>query len=189
MNGLGTGGTASDEQVAAAIKMAIDQYTGLKRIGADGTYAAVNDMESKGHEIEINYNPTRYWTVSASVTKTNSINTAAGAAVDEYIAARMPIWTTLEDPRFTQTSATINGVTVPITSNLPTGSTGHLLWWNILGAPFSTVAGYNATNSAATNFAGNVNAPMAVFRALIGRPGPRSGNTPPGSARASTSPD
>ncbi len=173
INGLGTGGTATDEQIAAAIQMPIAQYKGLKTIAENGTYAAVNDAQSKGHELEINFNPIKHWTVSASVTKTESINTAAGAAVDEYIAARMPIWTTLEDPRFTQTTQTINGVTTPISSTLPTGATGHLLWWNMLGTPFSTVAGYNATNSAATNFAGNVNAPMSVFRALIGRPRPQ----------------
>jgi hypothetical protein len=174
LNGLGTGGTATDEQIAAAIKMPIEQYNGLQTIATNGTYAAVNDVQSKGHELEINYNPNRHWTVSASVTKTESINTAAGAAVDDYIAARMPIWTTLEDPRFTQTTATINGVTTPISAtNIPTGATGHLLWWNILGTQFNALAGYNATNSAATNFAGNVNAPMAVFRALIGRPRPQ----------------
>lgn len=177
LSGVGTGGTASDEQIAAAIKMPVEQYRGLVTIGANGTYAAVNDMQSKGHEVEINFNPTRNWTVSASVTQTQAINTAAGAAVDDYIAARMPIWTTLEDPRYTQTTATINGVTTAINAtNIPTGATGHLLWWNILGTAFSsgnTNGGYNATNSAATNFAGNVNAPMSVFRALIGRPRPQ----------------
>lgn len=177
LNGVSTGGVASDEQIAAAIKMPIEQFKGLKTIGAAGTYAAVNDMRSKGHEVEVNYNPTPYWTISGSFTKTNSVNTAAGSAVDEYIAARMPIWTTLEDPRYTQTTATINGVTTPINAtNIPTGATGHLLWWNILGAQFNTGAagaGYNATNSAATNFAGNVDAPMSVFRALIGRPRPQ----------------
>ena len=177
LSGTGTGGTASDEQIAAAIKMPLEQYTGLRTIGANGTYAAVNDMQSKGHELEINYNPNRNWTVSASVTKTQAINTSAGAAVDDYIAERMPVWTTLEDPRYTQTTATIDGVTTPINAaNISTGATGHLLWWNILGTQFSsgtTNGGYNATNSAATNFAGNVNAPMSVFRALIGRPRPQ----------------
>lgn len=177
LNGVGSGGTATNAQIASAIKMDLDQYNGLTAIAANNTYAAVNDLQSKGHELEINYNPTRYWTVSASVTKTKSINTAAGSAVDDYIAARMPVWTTLEDPRYTQTTATISGVTTPINAtNIPTGATGHLLWWNMLGATFSggaTGSGYNATNSAATNFAGNVDAPMAVFRALIGRPRPQ----------------
>ncbi|HVZ63000.1 MAG TPA: TonB-dependent receptor [Lacunisphaera sp.] len=174
LNGLGTGGTATNEQIAAAIKMPLEQYNGLEQIASNNTYAAVQDAESKGHELEINFNPTRNWTVSASLTKTTAINTAAGSAVDDYIAARMPVWTSLEDPRFTQTTQTINGVTTAINAtNIPTGATGHLLWWDILGTPFSTVAGYNSTNSAATNFAGNVDAPMAVFRALIGRPRPQ----------------
>src|SRR5207245_1316956 len=139
-------------------------------IAANNTYAAVNDARSTGHELEINFNPTKNWTVSASATQTKSINTAAGAAVDAYIAARMPIWTTIEDPRFTQTGYTINGVTTlypnaPVT--LPTGATGHLLWWNIAnisGTVFNSVAGYSSTTSPANNFLGNVDAPMAVFR-------------------------
>jgi hypothetical protein len=175
--GAGTGqATASDEQIAAAIQMPIEQYKGLKAITANGTYAAAMDSQSKGDELEINFNPSRHWTVSASVTKTEAVNTAAGSAVDDYIAARMPIWTTLEDPRFTQTTQTIGGVTTPYpggAKTLPTGATGHLLWWNILGADFNTAAGYNNTNSAATNFAGNVDAPMAVFRELVGRPRPQ----------------
>ena len=35
------------------------------------------------------------------------------------------------------------------------------------------MSGYNGTQSAALNFAGNVDAPMAVFRAQIGRPRPQ----------------
>ena len=174
LNGLGTGGLATTDQIAAAIKMPLDQYNGLQRIVSNSTYAAVMDSESKGDELELNFNPTRNWTVSGSVTKTVAINTAVGSAVDDYIALRMPVWTTLEDPRFTRTTQTINGVTTAITANtLPIGATGHLLWWNIMGTPFSTVAGYNATNSAATNYASNVDAPMSVFRSMIGRPRPQ----------------
>ena len=179
LNGVGsgnTGATATNAQIAAAIKMPLEQYNGLVTIATSATYAAVNDARATGHELEINYNPTKHWTVSASVTQTKSVNTAAGAAVDEYIAARMPVWTTLEDPRFTQTGATLNGVFTPYSTgpvNLPVGATGHLLWWNIVGAPFTTLAGYNGTQSPAINFLGNVDAPMAVFRALIGRPRPQ----------------
>jgi hypothetical protein len=177
LNGLGTGGSATDDQIAAAIKMPVAQYKGLAAIAANNTYAAVQDAESKGHELEINYNPTRNWTISASVTKTQALTTKAGSAVDDYIAARMPVWTTLEDPRFTNTTQTIGGATTPLTtlpaSPLPTGATGHLLWWNILGTPFSTVSGYNGTQSPALNYAANVDAPMSVFRAQIGRPRPQ----------------
>jgi hypothetical protein len=174
---MGKPGTATDAEIAAAIQMPVEQYTGLKGIVNNNTYAAVMDSQSKGDELEINYNPTRNWTVNASVTKTEAINTAVGSAVDDYIAERMPIWTTLEDPRFTRTTYTpaAGGNNGPYTANtLPVGATGHLLWWNILGAQFNTLAGYNATNSAATNFAGNVDAPMSVFRELIGRPRPQN---------------
>ena len=177
LNGLPNGGTATNAQIAAAIKMSPEQYNGLAAIAANNTYAAVQDAESKGHELEINFNPVKNWTISASVTKTQALTTKAGSAVDDYIAARLPIWTTLEDPRFTNTTQTLGGVTTPLTTlpttPLPTGATGHLLWWNILGTPFSTVSGYNATQSPALNFAGNVDAPMAVFRAQIGRPRPQ----------------
>ncbi|HTZ21081.1 MAG TPA: hypothetical protein VMC06_09385, partial [Opitutaceae bacterium] len=180
LNGLGTGGSATNAQIAAAIQMPLDQYNGLQTIAGNNTYAAVMDSESKGHELEIYYNtPSKNWTVSASVTKTTALNTAAGSAVDNYVAARMPIWTTIEDPRFTQTGYTINGVYTPYPNGpvtLPTGATGHLLWWNIAnisGTVFNTVAGYSSTSSPAQNFAANVDAPMAVFRALIGRPLPQ----------------
>ena len=89
----------------------------------------------------------------------------------------MPIWTALEDPRFTQTTYTpaAGGNNGPYTANaLPVGSTSHLLWWNITGAQFNTLAGYHATQSAALNYAGNVDAPMSVFRELIGRPRPQN---------------
>ena len=179
LNGLGTGGSATNAQIAAAIKMPLDQYNGLSAIAANATYAAVQDAESKGHEVEINFNPTKAWTISASVTKTQSITTKAGSAVDDFVAARMAVWTTIEDPRFTQAGYTINGTFNPYPNgpvNLPVGATGHLLWWNlanITGTVFNTVAGYSSTQSPAQNFAGNVDAPMAVFRAQIGRPRPQ----------------
>ena len=186
---------ATDAQIAAAIKMPLDQYQGLRTITGNATYAAVMNSRSTGNELEINFNPTRNWTVSASVTKTEATNTSAGSAVDDYIAARMPVWTTLEDPRFTYTgTTTVGGISsanysnssatgtipanfaIPITTAnpvIPNGPNGHLLWWNILGTPFNAAAGYDKTNSAATNYAGNLNAPMSVFRELIGRPLPQ----------------
>jgi hypothetical protein len=141
----------------------------LQQIVAANTYAAAMDMESKGDELEINYNPTRNWTVSASVTKTESINSAVGSAVDDYIAQRLQVWETLEDPRFTAA----NDPNAGTANAIPTGATGHLLWRYIRGTPFTTLADYDANNSAATNYAGNLDAPMAVFRQMIGRPRPQ----------------
>ena len=182
------GETPPDDILAAALQMPLDQFVGLKQLVETNTYAAVQDMVSKGDELEINYNPNRYWTVSGSVTQNESINTAAGSAVDEYYAARVPIWTTIEDPRFTRThyypvdmistpdvdeSA---GGPIPLQgdySNLPVGPTGHLLYWNIVGSEFRTLVNYDSSQSPETRFQANVDAPMSVFRALVGRPRPQ----------------
>jgi hypothetical protein len=76
----------------------------------------------------------------------------------------MPVWTKVEDPRFTQAS--------PGGATLPVGATGHLLWRNILGTAFTT-DGYDANNSAATNYTTFVEGPLAVYRQLEGRPRPQ----------------
>ena len=48
----------------------------------------------------------------------------------------------------------------------------NLLWRNILGTAYTTF-GYNATNSAATNYTTFVEGPLAVYRQLEGRPRPQ----------------
>jgi hypothetical protein len=131
---------------------------------AAGTLSATQDYVSRGDELEINLNASRAWTVSASVTKTEAINKNAGGTIEDWIATRMPVWTTVEDPRFTQAS--------PGGAALPVGATGHLLWRNILGSSFTT-NNYNATNSAATNYTTFVEGPLAVYRQLEGRPRPQ----------------
>jgi hypothetical protein len=163
------GGTPTNAQIAEAIRMPAEQYEGLLVIGANMTYAASQDMQAKGDELEINFNPTRSWTVSASVTKTESINTAVGSEVDDFLAERRGVWETLEDPRFTAADDPNTGTP----NALPVGATGHLLWYYIKGAPFNTLAGYHGTNAAVDYVTGNVDAPMSVFRQMIGRPRPQ----------------
>ena len=151
-------------EVAKTMGLSQETIDALEANIAAGTLSATQDVVSKGDELEINYNPTRDWTISASVTKTASINQNAGDTIEKWIATRMPIWTTVEDPRFTAASAGAAG--------LPVGATGHLLWRNILGTAFTTF-GYNATNSAATNYTTFVEGPLAVYRQLEGRPRPQ----------------
>ncbi len=156
----------------AQIKTAVARTMGLPEATIDalesniaaGTLSATQDYVSKGQELEINVNPVRSWTVSASVTKTEAVNKNAGNTIEEWINQRMPIWTTVEDPRFNRSS--------PGGANLPVGANGNLLWRNILGTAFTT-ANYNATNSAATNYTTFVEGPLAVYRQLEGRPRPQ----------------
>lgn len=69
-------------------------------LGLNGSIAATADTQSKGTEIEVNFNPSRSWTVAASVTDTRATNSNFDKAVLTWIAQRMPIWTTIEDPRY-----------------------------------------------------------------------------------------
>lgn len=143
----------------------------MEAAGDAGRIAAPNDVLSKGDELEINFNPTRAWTVSASVTKNVSINQNAGIVIEEWLNARLPIWNAIEDPRFTPADDPRAG-----TANaIPTGATGHLLWRYISGAPFNNaIYGYDTTNSAAANYATFIEGPVAVFRQLEGKPRPQT---------------
>ncbi len=62
------------------------------------TLADVNNVSSTGNEIEINYNPTSYWTVKANVTQQKAVDTSISKTIGEYIARRYDWWTTLRVP-------------------------------------------------------------------------------------------
>lgn len=151
-------------EVAKTMGLSQAQIDGLTAANDAGGLAATQDVVSQGDELEINLNVSRAWTVSASVTKTESINQNAGGTIEDWINLRLPIWNKVEDPRFTNT--------FPAPNTLPTGANGNLLWRHILGTAFTTY-GYNATNSAATNYTTFVEGPLAVYRQLEGRPRPQ----------------
>lgn len=64
-----------------------------------GQISSTNDIVAEGKEIELNYNPTSYWTVAASITKNESRNENVSNDIAQWISERMPIWTTIRDQR------------------------------------------------------------------------------------------
>jgi len=90
-----------EEEVSRQIGVPTDTRTKIVNafLGTDGSIAATADAESRGTEIEVNYNSKR-WTVAASFTETKASNSNFNKSVLEWIEQRMPIWTTIEDPRF-----------------------------------------------------------------------------------------
>ncbi|HKB89641.1 MAG TPA: TonB-dependent receptor, partial [Opitutaceae bacterium] len=74
------------------------QNTLLSEFNA-GSIASTQDIDSTGTEIEINYNPTRYWTVQASVTEGKTVNSNVSSDINQWISERLPIWTIIVDPR------------------------------------------------------------------------------------------
>jgi hypothetical protein len=61
--------------------------------------SATQDVESKGTELELNFNPSRYWTFQSSLTETRTTNTNVSTTTLDWIEHRMPIWTTVVDQR------------------------------------------------------------------------------------------
>lgn len=59
---------------------------------------APSDLESRGYELELNYNATRYWTVKFNATQTESIDKNLSKDITRWIADRMPVWTSIIDP-------------------------------------------------------------------------------------------
>ena len=112
--------------------------------------AATNDVVASGNELELNYNPTRFWTVAASVTQTRSITSNVSASVQKWIDLRMPIWTTLKDPRGPD-------------HVLGTADDAPVNWWT---------QNYGGSQTAEQNFQTFVQAPYAVIHAQEGKPKP-----------------
>ena len=108
--------------------------------------AATNDVIAQGNELELNFNPTRFWTVAGSVTQTQSTTVNVSTSVQDYIDKRMPIWTTIKDP-------TIDPAVDP-----------QQLWWN---------HNYGGSQTAAQNFQTFVAAPYSVIHQSEGKPKPQ----------------
>jgi outer membrane receptor protein involved in Fe transport len=58
-----------------------------------------DDIVGRGHEVELHFNPTTFWTVQASFTEKRAFNSRLAPNVTTYLAQRLPIWTTIVDPR------------------------------------------------------------------------------------------
>jgi outer membrane receptor for ferric coprogen and ferric-rhodotorulic acid len=135
------------------------QYDALLENASAGTLAATNDIVAKGTEIEINYNPTPYWTISANGEEKRSINQNVSSTVQDWIDLRMPIWTSVKDP-ITDPNAILG--TDRNTQGWATYDTNpDRLWW------LHRYGG--GSQSPAENFAVNVEAPWSVIRETEGK--------------------
>jgi outer membrane receptor protein involved in Fe transport len=96
---------ANPTWTAAQIQSEVARQTGLsieeqnELALPDPGISATQDVEAKGTEIELNFNPSRHWTVQSSFTETQTANTNVSSTTTRWIAHRMPVWTTIVDPR------------------------------------------------------------------------------------------
>ncbi len=162
--------TWSADQVAAQVQT----ETGFS--AADFAYwananppvGATADVRSVGTELEFNVNPTRYWTITGSITDSKTINMNVSKALVDWIAQRLPIWTTLVDPSILDANAIAEG-------------NPNKLWWLHHYTQSGTVpaAGTPATYTATSatpqqNYQAFVQAPFGIMRAQEGKANPQT---------------
>ncbi len=164
----------TQDQVDAEVKNQIgltpadsDYYSNT---GSTLPVGATSDLRSHGTEIEINYNPTRYWTLTANITDNQTAQQNFSTALVDWINNRRQIWEHIVDPSITDANAAAEG------------NPGKLWWLHhytntavssapIVGAP----ASYTSTGSTPqANFQAFVQAPIGIILAQEGKSNPQT---------------
>jgi hypothetical protein len=125
---------------------------------------ATSDLQSRGTEIEFNYNPSRNLTVSAAVTDGQTMQQNISKALVDWINDRMPVWTTVVDPSINTADATAEG------------NPGKLWWLHkysaipTAGQPASYVS---TAQTPQANYQAFVGAPLGIIKAQEGKSNPQ----------------
>ncbi len=145
----------TDQQVIDELAVEMGMSTALQAalINPNPPVAATNDIISRGTEFEVNFNPTPYWTVAASVTEGRAITANVSTAVQQWINQRMPIWTTLVDP-----AASLYWTPASLAAE------PQHLWWD---------HNYGGSQTAHQNFLAFVAVPYNVIQQLEGKSNPQ----------------
>jgi hypothetical protein len=146
------------QAVAQQMKIPVAQYEALLSNFQAGRIAATNDVIAKGTEVELNYNPTRFWSVAASATETKSLSANISSAVQQWIDERTPVWTSIVDPNTDPTLGTGASQGWAATPDNP-----QHLWW---------LHSYSGSQTPAQNFATFVDAPYRVIKQQEGKSKP-----------------
>lgn len=119
---------------------------------AGKSIADASDAISRGYELELQFNPNRYWTLKATGNKQEAIDENISLFMQQFINERLPFWTTYRIP----------------TDRLPDGSqvaNAGALWW--------TTA--NGSNGQPVNyFTGNVQTPLNLAITTQGKKKPQT---------------
>jgi hypothetical protein len=92
------GANATPEQINTFVANMTQFPAGFAAANAAGlTFAGTQDLESKGNEIELTYNPTPRWNVKLAAAETRTVNTSIEADIQSYINLRMPFWLGVRD--------------------------------------------------------------------------------------------
>jgi outer membrane receptor protein involved in Fe transport len=60
--------------------------------------AETQDVSSKGLEIELNFNPTNFWTLRANIARQQTIDSNMSPNIQRYFDERLPVWEKVVNP-------------------------------------------------------------------------------------------
>jgi hypothetical protein len=134
-------------EVAKQMGLPWETITRVQEAFSSGQIASSQDVRSTGNELEINYvSPSRNWTVAANATEGQSFNSNISSDIAEWISQRMPVWTTIRDPRYLDASGQ------------------PVLWWT---------HNYSGSQTAQQNFDSFVRIPYSVVKQQEGKSNPQ----------------
>lgn len=113
--------------------------------------ADVSNALSRGWELELQFNPTRYWTMKATGNQQEAIDSGVSVFIQQFVNERLPFWTTVRIP----------------TDRLPDGSQlvgAGDLWWT----------GSNGTGVPVNYFNNNVQTPLNLAITTQGKKKPQT---------------
>lgn len=91
--------TLSTEQLDAEVAKVMGVTVGQLALMNAYPIAETSDVVSKGREIEITYNPSRYWTTKVNIANQEVVEENVTPGIQDYIDNRRPFWETIIDPR------------------------------------------------------------------------------------------
>ncbi len=148
--------TWTDAQVFTELsnEIGLSQATILALNNPQPGIAATNDVMAKGTEVDLNVNLTRYWTISANFSDTQSYIKNVSSTLQTWIDQRMAVWTTLVDP-----AASVNWTAAQLAAE------PQHLWWT---------HNYGGSQTAQQNFIAFVQSPYNVIKQLEGQANPQT---------------
>lgn len=114
--------------------------------------ADVNDALSRGWELELQFNPNRYWTLRATGNQQEAIDSNVSLFIQKFVNERLPFWTAVRIP----TDRLPDGTQLPGAGDL---------WW-------TTAAGSNGMP--VNYFIGNVQTPLNLAITTQGKRKPQT---------------
>ncbi len=95
----GANPTFSTQQVEDAVFKLMGLTAAQASIFNNNNIGETQDITAKGDEIELNFNPDRFWTFKANLTRTQSLDANVAPHITTWIGQRLPVWESIIDPR------------------------------------------------------------------------------------------